>query len=186
MDNSNVVYEPVIETQPAADIQPVTDIQPVADIQPLQLPKPFENLSLKDFMHHFKATKMSKFSFYGLTKEQRQQVHSMADEFELQHISKGPIDKRVITIAALDTVIGSPTTARTIRSDLLQSARYEIENAPVVALTLEKQKTPPKRKPGRPRKNKEAQEPISNATTTNKNNETSENQPKYFLRTKRI
>ena len=72
----------------------------------------------------------------------------------MQHSSTGTSNDRIITIASLDTVIGTPNRSRQIRSQLLQSSRYEIPNDPAVANVLEKEKdqTTEKKKRGRPKK----------------------------------
>ena len=117
---------------------------------------PFGPVSLEEFIRYLKSARIPKFSFQGLNVEQRRKVH---DDLELQHISKGPINQRIITVAALDTVLGTPTAARSIRSELLKCTNYEIPNSPAVTSIIGKNKTPAvKGKRGRLRKNKETGE----------------------------
>jgi len=105
----------------------------------------------------------------------------------LQYISKGPTNQKILTVAALDTVLGTPTAARSIRSELLKCTNYEIPNSPAVTPIIAKDKTPAvKGKRGRLRKNKETGETGKIATQqTEESEKNDEIQPRYLLRTKR-
>jgi len=99
----------------------------------------------------------------------------------LQHIRKGSINQRIITVAALDTVLGTPTAARSIPSELLKCTNYEIPNSSAVTSIIGKDKTP-----ARLRKNKETGETGKIATQqTEESEKNDEIQPRYLLRTKR-
>jgi hypothetical protein len=142
-DNDLTVQDASNQVEPVQDasnqVEPVQDASNQVDPVPVASNQvdPVPVASIQVQMENFVQSSQMIIELAGLSMEERHQVHKMAEELNLQHISKYKEGQRILTVAKPEAILGTPTVAKQVRSELIASSNYEIPSSQEVAQTLE-------------------------------------------------